>query len=580
MSKVVPASSLLRYGWRRPSRIVERIVERRPEPLPSAHASGSWPMTPVRILARIPDHVGPVGHGHYEAHITRKGEHFDPQICNCGIVLKNVEELEEHWRRRRLQGFPCDPTHLTVKDYNRQGLRKGFRVVDQLTNPSYSWLAVQEKDLTPVDTIELADVEQEVLDHPLVDLPDMSGQEGYDSDRHALICSYSAIEGRPNTFYVPGEPPLFVLRPGSISKEVPLEVAPAPPVSLIRDEIFGPAIRTWDPVFRSLEIMNPDFRFDDIDIMADAPVIKNLAAWAYGRPAKPVRFAVRLVHDTLILTYSMEELPKMLGPRPKLEDFVMRGTGRSLGVAFERVVTRFPAGSGLEDTDESGHFRLIRSRLGPFACAIRSEADAAYYDDFEYPEHLEEPKLPKSPPPRATKSGGATAIRRGRIIPQSDIAEVKTIRAESQDETDLEDITSWPNAYDYLATTYWTRPSHMISARFVRPMHGDNAIFHHIQIIDCQLTRDIWQKKWYVQGTHRRLVSLIKRIRDAVARRPHKECTLIVTPHAFYGTDHDHQKIVLFDRNPATTERFISEEDIKKYWYQRAPSKYSNKRRR
>ncbi|KAK3988926.1 hypothetical protein QBC44DRAFT_328447 [Cladorrhinum sp. PSN332] len=541
MSTVVPASYMLRRGWRRPSWIQQQHPE---------SDSKQWPNTPVKVLKPIPLHLPPS--------VNNSPAAMKAAMCACGLVIRgDPEELEKH-RRTMLLRYdhpPCTTFKFPIKAYNRYHKEKGFKPVDQLTNPSYSWLGRGHEDQSPIDTIELLDVEQEVHESPILRLPDMSGfnRAGDDSDVDALICSYSTVAGQPQTYYVPGEPPALALHPGDLSKDLPLILPPKLRTSHRTETFLAPGLHNFDPVFRSLDIMNPGFRFDDIDLLTEAPIIKDMGRWAHGRPMKPCRFNVRLVRDTLILSYNQDRL--------RDDSWGKQPTTLSLGHAFEAVATSFP--KGLEGTDEAGHFRLVRHRLGPFACAIRAENDAVYHAPGTEPQERSDSQ--DSDPSPCPSFGRGRAIRRGRVIPQNKIAEVKTIAVTNQDDTDV-NWDSWSHAYHTWGTTFFTRPSYLYTAHFIQPAGQQHALFHHIQVDDARGIRDVWQKKWHVQGTIRRLAVLLKRLRDAVAKTRHKDCSLIITPHGLFGKD-DYAKILLFERDPAmNAQNFISEEDIDRYW--------------
>ncbi|KAK4223146.1 hypothetical protein QBC38DRAFT_488322 [Podospora fimiseda] len=542
-SRIVPASQMLMRGWRRPTWISRNHMDEYEQ---------EWPNTPIRVLDPIANHIPPLVTGD-----TDPDMFANPVMCTCGFAISTLTGFELHLQNQWRRKAPCPPLHYKIKEYNRyHTTKRGFKPVDQLTNPRYQWLANGHINQTPLDTIELLEVEKKVHEEPEIQLPDMSGlpETGHDSDEKALICSYSSIRGKPGTYYVPGELPILTLHPGSLSMDVHLLLAPRArdiPANDIPHEI-----KSFDPVFRALDIMNPDFRFDDIDLFAEAPIVADLFKWTIGRPMKPFRFRVSLIHDTLVITYNPDKLRTEFGEKPESQ-------GLSLGKAFEVAATR-------PGETRGQNYRVVRNRIGPFSCALRYEADAAYYPPGSEPPEEEDPRDEDPPPFRGF--GRGTAIPRGRVVPQTDVAEIKAMTGpddyyERRDDEIIQeqDWMRWmdPGTF-YLA--YFTRPSHFYATLYIQPMRRLEAIFHQISVADAQKKRDHWQESWIHQSRLRRLVVLIRRLRDNVNKTKSKDCTLIVTPHGLFGKD-EHNKILIFERDKSQAKpSVICDADLKRYW--------------
>ena len=497
-----------------------------------------WPYTPVRILPPL----DPSRHRPPESPRERDTD----LICGCGVLVPAAKRIEKH---RKLSWFAlgkvCPEHSMSAPAYRREFERQGLRVIDMFANPAYSWLTVGlDKHL--VD-IELSELDREAQQH-MVPLPDMSGFSEYDSDRGALICSYSKISGRRGAVLVPGEPPEYILPPGAVTKERPVYLEPEMTDPHIdRDERFG----SWDPVFGALDLMNPNFRFDDIDIMADAAVIQNLITYCSGRPTKPLRFVVNMVSNTLVLNHTVDMLRTGLGHQ-------LRPYSRPrYGVAFEKFATRCP--NHLRDAAHGGHFRLIRHRIGPFACALRAEADAAYYGPYSGGPG---PKPPEGDGVNdAAEPTSGRVIPRGRIISQTNIAEIKTNILPIEVGTTTMDWDEGRFMHDMSSDTWARRPRYFISAARDVDQHAWFAV--HLE--DGRVLRQYWQKDLYHQGTLRRLVALLRRVHDVVVRAPGQACILITTPQGFGPPGCDKwQKVCLFQCG--TSHQYMKEEDISRYW--------------
>lgn len=165
-------------------------------------------------------------------------------------------------------------------------------------------------------------------------------------------------------------------------------------------------------MFQALSVMNPDYRFNDVDVLADRNNLRVLLEFCQGKANGPFRLDVYLVSNTLVIVRKESRWWK-------------NSDGVGYGCNFEKFFTR-PA-EGMEDA--TSHYRAIRYPLGPLNVVCRFEADA--YDDGI---------VTGGSAPSDTVSGGLAArphldlrapikvLPRGRIIPTAQLVELKTQR--------------------------------------------------------------------------------------------------------------------------------------------------------
>jgi hypothetical protein len=118
----------------------------------------------------------------------------------------------------------------------------------------------------------------------------------------------------------------------------------------------------YQPMFQALSIMNPEYKFNDVDVLADRNNLRVLLDFTQGKSNGPLRLNCFLVHNTLVIVRKE--------PR-----WWRHSDGNSYGGNFERFFTRPIA--GMEDA--TSHYRAIRYPMGPLNIVCRFEADA--YDD-------------------------------------------------------------------------------------------------------------------------------------------------------------------------------------------------------
>lgn len=124
--------------------------------------------------------------------------------------------------------------------------------------------------------------------------------------------------------------------------------------------------------------MNPDFRFDDVDIVVNRNSLRKLLDLCGGRVAESFRVNLLLIHSSLFI----ERCEK--SARQLVKGSQNSGWGRN----FERTFTDIPL--GVEDS--TGHHRALRYPLGNLNCVVRFEVDACYeINEMKGEDKAEEP---------------------------------------------------------------------------------------------------------------------------------------------------------------------------------------------
>lgn len=236
-----------------------------------------------------------------------------------------------------------------------------------------------------------------------------------------LLCSYnwsSAVDSN-NTILVPGGPSKWT--PQSIPYNVPGDAGFHP-------TDYNYVRQPRDPfsaVFHALTLMNPDYAFNNIDILADRNNLRVLLEFVQGKTVGPFRLDLYMVFGTLVIV--------------RREDgFWRRSDGKSYGFNFEKHFT-----SPTPDmSDATSHYRAIRYRMGPLNIVCRFEADA-YVDTA--PSDLTEseaaavvPPVPTEPDlmqrPKFTYRAPFRVLQKGHLVPGHQILELKTQVEKPRDE--------------------------------------------------------------------------------------------------------------------------------------------------
>ncbi|KAG9199253.1 hypothetical protein G6514_008696 [Epicoccum nigrum] len=265
------------------------------------------------------------------------------------------------------------------------------------------------------------------------------------NDDPELLCSYnwSSVVDNKNTIFVPGGP----------SKWTPQIV----PYNVPGDQGFHPTDYNYvrqprDPfsaIFHALAVMNPDYAFNSIDVLADRNNLRVLLEFVQGKTVGPFRLDLYTIFGTLVIV--------------RREDgFWRRSNGTGCGHNFEKHFTT----STPDMDDATSHYRAIRYRMGSLNVVCRFEADA-YVDTA--PETVSESEaaavVPPAPSgrdlmqrPKFTYNAPFKVLQKGHLVPGQQILELKTQVHKTGD--DSQGFGSW---HDQL---WFGRTKHLYTGRY------------------------------------------------------------------------------------------------------------------
>jgi hypothetical protein len=244
----------------------------------------------------------------------------------------------------------------------------------------------------------------------------------------------------------------------------------------------------YSPMFRALSIMNTDYQFNNIDVLADRNNLRTLLEFTQGKPNTPFRLNCHLVHNTLVIVRQESR-------------WYRRSDGNSYGSNFERFFTR-PA-TGMEDAES--HYRAIKYSMGPLNVVCRFEADA--YDDGIISDELTQSEaMAVSGGPAERPIHNFTApihtLQMGHIIPTAQMVELKT-QARKPDEYRL------VQCQDQL----WFGRTSLL---FTAPYDKETGLINNVKKENAMERIKIWED--IQQVPLKKLVTLLTRIRDVLKR--------------------------------------------------------------
>ncbi|KAH7016982.1 hypothetical protein EDB80DRAFT_703938 [Ilyonectria destructans] len=326
---------------------------------------------------------------------------------------------------------------------------------------------------------------------------------GYD-----LVCAYSWVKESSPTVYVPGDPPRF------ISTQVPFSIPRDSKEHFTDRGTFQLPKYTFEVVFRAMEVMNPDYRFDDVDVLIDRNSLRKLLDFVRGNYSNMFRINMFIVHNTLVVEM-WEAMTKMISQGSQ-------NTG--WGHNFEKAITR--PGPGMEDHAEHG--RVLRYDFGGLRCAVRFEVDASYGDSgAEAPgEGQSSPgntvmeandlsealgTLKIQEPPTDPKVKGLSQIRvisRGSGIPHIAAAEIKSMKCLKSPGLMMPQL-------------WFGRTQNLI-----RGVHSEG-VFHNIQISSVEEDLRRWEAEDQNQIPLRKVAALLSQLRDIVKKSKQRACVAV-----------------------------------------------------
>ncbi|KAF1848088.1 uncharacterized protein K460DRAFT_375015 [Cucurbitaria berberidis CBS 394.84] len=316
----------------------------------------------------------------------------------------------------------------------------------------------------------------------------------WDQDPELLCCyNWLASTDGTNTIFVPGEP----------AKWSP----PTLPHTLERDSGFQYTDYNYarqprdpySPMFHALSVMNPNYQFNDVDVLADRNNLRVLLEFVQGKSNGPFRLDLYLVFNTLIIVRNQSR-------------WWTHHNGQSYGCNFEKFFTR--SAKGMEDA--TSHYRAIKYPMGPLNVVCRFEADA--YDDGLVSDEL-------SLSEAAAVSGGLAqrpnfvhkapirVLQKGHIVPTAQMVELKTQKHD-------------PERYKPVACQdqLWFGRTSLL---FTGPYELNTGVIRRVKCEDATARIKHWEDD--NQENLRKLVSLLTQLRAVLQRerRPNRAVVLV-----------------------------------------------------
>ncbi|KAH8694151.1 hypothetical protein BGW36DRAFT_217379 [Talaromyces proteolyticus] len=238
---------------------------------------------------------------------------------------------------------------------------------------------------------------------------------------YEFLCSYNWVGSQEPRIYVPGSPRELDLKQEELPFTVPVDAGQ----SFIDQNAYKSRKHQFEPLFLALDIMKPDFKFNDVDLVADRTSLRRLMKFAAGKLGDIFRVDLRVVQNTLFMNRR---------ERKSLTWASNNKSHHSYGFGFEAAVTRpLP---GLEDS--SSHHRIIQYQMGGLKCVVRYEVDVQLNDDngkieteVNYTPHSSDSlKNAPSEDNNGQRQGDfrdrIQVIQRGKHNPSAKIAEIKS----------------------------------------------------------------------------------------------------------------------------------------------------------
>nr|POE56434.1 hypothetical protein CFP56_33406 [Quercus suber] len=246
-------------------------------------------------------------------------------------------------------------------------------------------------------------------------------------DEPALICSYNWADRKIPTIFVPGGAPLWASQ--ALPKTIPHDSGK----HFIDQNGSRMPEYPFEAMFRAVDTMRPEYRFDQIDVIVNRNSLRKLLDHCHGRKQGGFRINLHVIGNTLII----ERCEK------SAEQIIYGSAPQGYGHNFERAFTT--PQPGLEDC--IGHHRVLRYGFGELTRAVQFEVDAccgaSAEESFEMDGGPETPHTnletdrhasfldslqlsPKRPERAPFNSPAVAVIRCGTGTAQGHTAEIKT----------------------------------------------------------------------------------------------------------------------------------------------------------
>ncbi|KAF4996066.1 hypothetical protein FGRMN_4728 [Fusarium graminum] len=187
-------------------------------------------------------------------------------------------------------------------------------------------------------------------------------------DTYYFICSYSwACDQSKPTIYVPAAPPQFISQQ-LISQQLPFTCTPGE--SSLITPLWKP-VNPFGVMFTATKVMNPDLRFDNIDVIISASTLHMLYGFCKLRPFGIFDndLDLSMVRNTLLIDWKNRRSGTVDSP-----------TGMTRKNAYAECFLQHFTRKPPSVQDSNGHFRVIQYNVGGLRCAVICELAAVQHD--------------------------------------------------------------------------------------------------------------------------------------------------------------------------------------------------------
>ncbi|ERF75695.1 hypothetical protein EPUS_01525 [Endocarpon pusillum Z07020] len=321
-----------------------------------------------------------------------------------------------------------------------------------------------------------------------------------------LLCTYNWALTKVPSIYVPGAPAQWT------EQNLPITLPRDTGSHFIDQNAYRVPQFPFEPLFRALQVMKPEFSLNDIDLVTNRNSLRKLFDFVKGRARDSFRIDLHMVQKTLFLTRRERNTREII--------YGSRDSG--YGHNFEHTFST--PEPGIEDS--ASHHRVIRYALGDLNCVVRFEVDAccpkvegqgseceillpppASSDDM--PRSLEHMSLQENKNTSAagkSKSDPTHVVHRGRLVPSSTVAEIKARSKGSQVQKALPQL-------------WFGRTPHLICG------FHKNGTFDKIETIDVSKQYQDWETQH--QDSLRRMVQLISCLRRITMEEKASRCVVV-----------------------------------------------------
>lgn len=290
------------------------------------------------------------------------------------------------------------------------------------------------------------------------------------------------------------------------SKELPFKISKDTGISFVDQNAARFSKYPFEPLFRSLAVMQPRFDMKDVDIITDRNSLRKLLHFVSGTVRDPFRINVRLVGGVLFFC--------RWEPETKFLISGFRDTG--FGHNFEKACTFFDP----DLKDSSGHHRIVRYKLGGIRCLVRYEADACCGEfkgsepgsDDEKSDSgdglLDAFKAMAVTSPDTGLTESVTVVKKGRVVEPSTIVELKSKVAHRK--IHLPEVTP----------QLWFAQTQSLFVGY-----HNNGRFENVEKVPMGPTFTRWEKDH--QHQLQKLVYLIWKLKNLTATSKDNACALV-----------------------------------------------------